>query len=65
MEKQEEITELSITFCNSNYFSSSVNNDGISVIGKIPFSEIKKLVANKFFEIERVLNENGYKIVKE
>lgn len=65
MNNKEEITELCITFCNTNYFSSSVKDDGIYVIGKLPFSEMRKLIANKFFEIERVLNENGYKIVKE
>ena len=65
MEKdKDELIKLCIMFSNNTYFSISVNDNGIALIGQITNDEMEKLVKSKLFEIEEVLNKNGYKIVK-
>lgn len=51
-------------FHNDTQFSVSVNNNGISLIGMATTEEMEKLVKSKLFEIEDILNKNGYKIIK-
>ena len=65
MEKdKDELIKLCIMFSNNTYFSISVNDNGIAIIGQITNDEMEKLVKSKLFEIEEVLNKNGYKIVQ-
>ena len=65
MEKdKDELIKLCIMFNNNTYFSISVNDNGIALIGQITNDEMEKLVKSKLFEIEEVLNKNGYKIVQ-
>lgn len=61
---KEKLTKLCIMFCNNTYFSTSVNDNGISLIGQVTAEEMEKLVKSKLFEIEECLNKNGYKIIK-
>lgn len=65
MEKnKDELIKLCIMFTNNTYFSTSVNDNGISLIGQVTNDEMEKLVKSKLFEIEEILNKNGYKIIK-
>lgn len=61
---EEKLTKLYIMFHNDTQFSISVNSNGISLIGQVTVEEIEKLVKSKLFEIEEILNKNGYKIIK-
>lgn len=61
---EEKLTKLYIMFHNDTQFSISANSNGISLIGQVTVEEIEKLVKSKLFEIEEILNKNGYKIIK-
>lgn len=61
---EEKLTKLCIMLHNDTQFSISVNNNGISLIGMATTEEMEKLVKSKLFEIEEILNKNGYKIIK-
>lgn len=54
----DESIDVNICFINTDYFSVSVRDGYISVIGKITKLEMEKFVKAHYFEIKEVLNKN-------
>lgn len=54
----DESIDVTLSFINTDYFSISVRNGYISVIGRITKVEMEKFVKAHYFEIKEVLNKN-------
>jgi hypothetical protein len=57
----DEIIDVNISFINNDYFSISVRNGYISVIGRITKSEMENFIKAQYFEIKEVLDKNSKK----
>ena len=57
----DESIDVNISFINNDYFSISVRNGYISVIGRITKSEMENFIKAQYFEIEEVLDKNRKK----
>lgn len=57
----DESIDVNISFINTDYFSVSVRDGNISVIGRITKSEIEKFIKAQYFEIKEVLDKNSKK----
>lgn len=53
----DESIDVNISFINTDYFSVSVRDGYISVIGRITKSEIEKFVKAQYFEIKEILDK--------
>ena len=60
----DESIDINISFINTDYFSVSVRNGYISVIGRITKLEIENFVKAHYFEIKDVLDKNVKKGVE-
>lgn len=56
-----ESIDVNISFINNDYFSISVRNGYISVIGRITKSEMENFMKAQYFEIKEVLDKNSKK----
>lgn len=54
----DESIDVNICFINTDYFSVSVRDGYISVIGKITKLEMENFVKAHYFEIKKVLDKN-------
>lgn len=54
----DESIDVNISFINNDYFSISVRNGYISVIGRITKSEMENFIKAQYFEIKEVLDKN-------
>ena len=54
----DESIDVNLSFINTDYFSISVMDGYISVIGRITKVEMEKFVKAHYFEIKEVLNKN-------
>lgn len=54
----DESIDVNLSFINTDYFSVSVRDGYISVIGRITKVEMEKFVKAHYFEIKEVLNKN-------
>lgn len=54
----DESIDININFINTDYFSISVRDGYISVIGKITKVEMERFVKSHYFEIKEVLDKN-------
>lgn len=57
----DESIDVNISFINTDYFSVSVRDVAISVIGRITKLEMKNFVKAQYFEIKEVLDKNSKK----
>jgi hypothetical protein len=57
----DESIDVNISFINNDYFSISVRNGYISVIGRITKSEMENFIKAQYFEIKEVLDKNSKK----
>ena len=57
----DESIDVNISFINNDYFSISVRNGYISVIGRITKSERENFIKAQYFEIKEVLDKNSKK----
>jgi hypothetical protein len=57
----DESIDVNISFINNDYFSISVRNGYISVIGRITKSEMENFIKAQYFEIKEVLDKNRKK----
>ena len=57
----DESIDVNISFINNDYFSISVRNGYISVIGRITKSEMEIFIKAQYFEIKEVLDKNSKK----
>lgn len=57
----DESIDVNISFINNDYFSISVRNGYISVIGRITKSEMENFIKAQYFEIKEVLGKNSKK----
>mgnify|MGYP000668368819 FL=1 len=57
----DESIDVNISFINNDYFSISVRNGYISVIGRITKSEMENFTKALYFEIKDVLDKNSKK----
>lgn len=57
----DESIDVNISFINNDYFSISVRNGCISVIGRITKSEMENFIKAQYFEIKEVLDKNRKK----
>lgn len=57
----DESIDVNISFINNDYFSISVRNGYISVIGRITKSEMENIIKAQYFEIKEVLDKNRKK----
>nr|DAP08232.1 MAG TPA: hypothetical protein [Caudoviricetes sp.] len=57
----DESIDVSISFINTDYFSVSVRDGYISVIGRITKSELEKFIKAQYFEIKEILDKNSKK----
>lgn len=57
----DESIEVNINFINTDYFSASVRDGYISVIGRITKSEMEKFIKAQYLEIKDVLDKNSKK----
>jgi hypothetical protein len=57
----DESIDVNISFINTDYFSISVRNGYISVIGRITKSETENFIKAQYFEIKEVLDKNSKK----
>lgn len=57
----DESIDVNISFINNDYFSISVRNGYISVIGRITKSEMENFIKAQYFEINEVLVKNSKK----
>lgn len=55
---KDESINVNISFINTDYFSLSVKDGYISVIGRITEIEMENFVKAHYFEIKEVLNKN-------
>ena len=53
--------DVNINFINTDYFSVSVRDGYISVIGRVTKSEMEKFIKAQYFEIKDVLDKNSKK----
>ena len=54
----DESIDVNLSFINTDYFSISVRNGYISVIGRITKSEMETFIKAHYFEIKEVLDKN-------
>ena len=54
----DESIDINLNFINTNYFSISVRDGYISVIGRITKEEIEKIVKSHYFEIKEVFDKH-------
>lgn len=54
----DESIDVNLSFINTDYFSVSVRDGYISVIGKITKLEMENFVKAHYFEIKKVLDKN-------
>ena len=54
----DESIDVNISFINTDYFSMSVRDGYISVIGRITKVEMEKIIKAHYFEIKEVLDKN-------
>lgn len=57
----DESIDVNISFMNTDYFSVSVKDGSISVIGRITKLEMVKFIKAQYFEIKEVLDKNSKK----
>ena len=57
----DEIIDINLSFINTDYFSVSVRDGSISVIGRITKLEMEKFIKAQYFEIKEVLDKNSKK----
>lgn len=57
----DESIDVNISFINTDYFSVSVRDGCISVIGRITKLEMEKFIKAQYFEIKEVLDKNSKK----
>ena len=57
----DEIIDINLSFINTDYFSVSVRDGYISVIGRITKSEMENFIKAQYFEINEVLDKNRKK----
>lgn len=57
----DESIDVNISFINTDYFSVSVRDGVISVIGRITKLEMENFVKAQYFEIKEVLDKNSKK----
>lgn len=57
----DESIDVNLSFINTDYFSISVRNGYISVIGRITKSEMENFIKAQYFEIKEVLDKNSKK----
>lgn len=57
----DESIDVNISFINNDYFSISVRNGYISVIGRTTKSEMENFIKAQYFEIKEVLDKNSKK----
>ena len=54
----DESIDVNLSFINTDYFSISVRDGHISVMGRITKVEMEKFVKSHYFEIKEVLDKN-------
>lgn len=54
----DESIDINLNFINTDYFSVSVRDGSISVIGRITKLEMEKIIKAQYFEIKEVLDKN-------
>ena len=54
----DESIDVNLSFINNDYFSISVRDGYISVIGRITKVEMERFVKSHYFEIKEVLYKN-------
>ena len=54
----DESIDVNLSFINTDYFSMSVRDGYISVIGRITKVEMEKFIKSHYFEIKEVLDKN-------
>lgn len=54
----DESIDVNLSFINTDYFSVSVRDGYISVIGRITKVEMERFVKSHYFEIKEVLDKN-------
>lgn len=54
----DESIDVNLSFINTDYFSISVRDGYISVIGRITKLEMGKFIKAQYFEIKEVLDKN-------
>lgn len=57
----DESIDVNISFINNDYFSVSVRDGYISVIGRITRLEMENFIKAQYFEIKEVLDKNSKK----
>lgn len=57
----DERIDINLSFINTDYFSVSVRDGSISVIGRITESEMEKFIKAQYLEIKEVLDKNSKK----
>lgn len=57
----DESIDINLSFINTDYFSLSVRDGVISVIGRITKLEMENFVKAQYFEIKEVLDKNSKK----
>ena len=57
----DESIDINLSFINTDYFSVSIRDGYISVIGRITKSEMEKFIKAQYFEIKEVLDKNTKK----
>ena len=57
----DESIDVNISFINTDYFSVSVRDGAISVIGRITKLEMENFIKDKSFENKEVLEKNRKK----
>lgn len=56
----DESIDVNISFINTDYFSVSVRDGCISVIGRINKLEMEKFIKAQYFEIKEILDKNAH-----
>ena len=57
----DESIDVNLSFINTDYFSVSVRDGSISVIGRITKLEMENFIKAQYFEIKEVLDKNSKK----
>lgn len=57
----DESIDINLNFINTDYFSVSVRDGYISVIGRITKSEMENFIKAQYFGIKEVLDKNSKK----
>lgn len=57
----DESIDINLSFINTDYFSVSIRDGYISVIGRITKSEMENFIKAQYFEIKEVLDKNSKK----